>query len=148
MASKSANTTGPRDVDRYIENVGDSAMKQALTRLRGQIREVVPTAVEKISYQIPMFYYLDRGLVSIAAFKAHCTLFVQSKAITARLGRRGGLTGSPSSIHFTPDKPIPASVVKAIVRARMREVEAQKKKKVSGYGARRKQAARRKHTKP
>jgi uncharacterized protein YdhG (YjbR/CyaY superfamily) len=142
MANKGPNRTTSADVDRYIENVADPAMKQALIRLRGEIRAVVPDGVEKISYQIPMFYYLDRGLVSFAAFKAHCTLFVQSKAVTARLGRRGGLTGSPSSIHFTPDKPIPASVVKAIVRARMREVEEQRKKKVSGYSTKKKATAR------
>ena len=124
MASKSANTTGPRDVDRYIENVGDSAMKQALTRLRGQIREVLPTAVEKISYQIPMFYYQDRGLVSFAAFKAHCAFgFWKGSLLFPDGAKKGEAMGQMGRIASLEDLPPQRELLRLVKAARKLDEE-------------------------
>lgn len=110
------------DIEDYLKAVPPNE-RAALKALRAVIREAAPEATEKISYRIPMFYHCG-PLVSYAAFKGHCSFFVQStnlvKAMWPELKEYATVKGT---IHFTADEPLPNTLVKNIVKARIRENE-------------------------
>jgi len=112
----------PRDVDQYLRGL-PADFRTALTRLRRTIRAAAPKAEESISYRMPA-YKLHGPLVYFAAFTDHCSLFPASKRILmqfeAELAR---FDASGATIRFTPGKPLPAALVRRIVRARVRENE-------------------------
>jgi uncharacterized protein YdhG (YjbR/CyaY superfamily) len=110
-------------VDDYLASVpGD--VRAALLKLRKTIRAAAPKATEEISYQVPTFKH-NGGLVAYAAFPDHCSFFVMSTEVMRTLADE--LERYPvgkGSIRFPPDKPLPASLVKKLVKARVAENEA------------------------
>jgi uncharacterized protein YdhG (YjbR/CyaY superfamily) len=99
--------------------------RAALQNLRKTIKAAAPSAVEGISYGMPTFKYGGRMLVSYAAFTNHCSFFPASYAVMA--AHKNDLKGyevSKGTIRFAADKPLPASLVKKMVKARIREHEA------------------------
>ena len=98
------------------------APRAALQKLRRTIKAIAPEATEVISYGIPMFKHHGM-LVGYAAFKDHCSLFM-STAMSATL--RKGLAPyvtSKGTIRFTADKPLPATLVRRLVKARIAQNE-------------------------
>lgn len=115
-------TTPAKTVDEYLERVPDN-MRDMLEKLRQTIRKAAPKAEEVISYQIPTYKYLG-PLVHFAAFKDHCSLVVINKGILKTFEKELQLyktTGT--TIHFTADKPLPASLVQKIVKIRIKDNE-------------------------
>ena len=120
-------TAPPTTVDAYLAAVPEPA-RSTLNRVRAAILAALPAeATEGISYQIPVFKYKG-PLVWYAAFSNHCSLFPGSLAVIKAL--KNELKDFPTSkgtIHFPLDKPLPAALVKKIVRARMAEKEQKKR---------------------
>jgi len=116
-------TTVPKDVDEYLAGVKEPA-RSTLKRVRATIRSVVPPdATEVISYRIPMFRYKG-GLVSFAAFKDHCSFFPMSYAVIKAFKKElKPFPVSKGTIRFPLDKPLPAALLKKMVRARLAEKE-------------------------
>jgi uncharacterized protein YdhG (YjbR/CyaY superfamily) len=113
------------DVDAYLRSVPPDA-RTALTRLRRTIKASAPGAEETISYAMPA-YKLNGPLVYFAAFKAHCSFFPGSKSIMKRFGKElSPFDATGGTIRFSPDHPLPASLVQRIVRARVKENEARR----------------------
>jgi len=100
------------------------AQGAALGKLRKLIKEIVPAAVEGFSYGMPAFKYLGHPLVAYDAFKKHCSFFPMSPAIQASFTKElKPYNTSKGTIQFLPEKPLPASLVKRIVKARVMEIE-------------------------
>ena len=114
----------PTSVEDYLAGLSEG-MRAALERLRETIRAAAPEATETISYRMPAFKEHDRFLVWYAAFKDHYSLFPASEAAKQALGKdlKPYLSGK-GTIRFETDKPLPATLVKKIVRARLDENEA------------------------
>ncbi len=113
------------DVDAYLRNVPPDA-RAALTRLRRAIKAAAPGAEEAISYAMPA-YKLNGPLVYFAAFKEHCSFFPASKSVVKRFSRElSSFDASGGTIRFSPRRPLPASLVTRIVRARIKENEARR----------------------
>lgn len=75
--------------------------------------------MEGISYRIPVFK-LHGALVFFAAFENHCSLFVPGKELVASFSSElRGYNTSGATIHFTPDHPLPTSLIRKIVKARI-----------------------------
>ena len=130
MSPKNINTTNASDVDNYLAAVPAEA-RAALSKLRNTIRSVVPNATEVISYQVPTFKY-QGSLVAYAAFPKHCSFFVMSPAVMdAQRDELKSYDTSKGTIHFPADKPLPESLVKKIVKARIAENEARASKSKS-----------------
>jgi uncharacterized protein YdhG (YjbR/CyaY superfamily) len=103
-------------------------------------------AEEKVSWRMPAYSY-HGPLVFIAAFRNHLSLFPASHSIPklfARELKRFEVSGT--TIHFTPEHQLPASLVRRIVKARVAENVARAKSRAKGEKPRRKAAepARRK----
>jgi len=115
-------STAPKTVEEYLANVpGD--MRAALQRLRKTIREAAPDAEEVISYQIPA--YRQHGmLVYFAAFKDHGSFFVGTEARRRFAAQLKSFPGGKGTVHFTPQRPLPSTLVKRIVKARVAENKA------------------------
>lgn len=111
-------------VSAYLRAV-PSAQRAALQRLRRTIKAAAPQATEGISYGIPMFKH-HGGLVGYAAFKDHCSLFM-STSITKELKKElARYDTSKGTIRFTPGKPLPAALVRRLVKARIAQNEARR----------------------
>ena len=111
-----------KDVDAYLRAVPQDA-RVVLEKLRKTIKAAVPKAEEVISYRIPTFKY-HGPLVFFAAFKNHCSLYVVSKSIMKTFsGELKPYDTSGTTIHFSADNPLPGTLVKKIVKARMKENE-------------------------
>jgi uncharacterized protein YdhG (YjbR/CyaY superfamily) len=116
-----ASNTSVADIDEYLARV-PAEMRATLEKLRKTIKTVVPKATEAISYQLPTFKLDGRGLVAFGAFKNHCSLFPMSMAvIKAHEDDLKNYYTSKGTIRFTVDKPLPAALVKKLVKARIEE---------------------------
>lgn len=124
----SATRLKPGDVEDYFASVPEEA-RATLEKLRKTIKATVPKAVEVIWYQIPTFKLNERPLVSIAAFKNHCSLFPMSYAVlNAYKDELESYYTSKGTIRFSLDQPLPTGLVKKVVKARIEEHEARKKR--------------------
>lgn len=104
------------------------AQRTALEHLRAVIIAAAPEAEEYVGYGIPAFRQ-NGALVSFGAAKAHCAFYVQSPAVMeAHAEALRGLDTSKGTIRFTPDVPLPDELVTRLVRARIAENSARKKK--------------------
>ncbi|MDR3747476.1 MAG: DUF1801 domain-containing protein [Acidobacteriota bacterium] len=116
----------PKDVDGYLACVPQPARK-ALQNLRATIRSVVPAeTTEVISYGIPMFKYKGY-LVGYAAFSNHCSLFPMGSSVIKLFKKElEGFPTSKGTIRFTVEKPLPTSLVRKLVKARIAQNEHKK----------------------
>jgi len=112
--------TEPRTVDEYLARVGKD-QRVALQRLRGIIRKTAPQAEECISYRIPTFR-LNGALVGFGATSKHCAFYLLSSSTVGDHRRElANYDTSTGTIRFQPDEPLPAALVRKLVKARMRE---------------------------
>ncbi len=119
--------TTPRDIDDYLKAVPREA-RATLGELRKTIKAAAPKADEVISYQIPTYKY-HGPLVGFAAFKNHCGFFVMSPSVMeAYKHALEAYDTSKSTIRFPADKPLPAALIKTLIKARIEENEARRKK--------------------
>jgi uncharacterized protein YdhG (YjbR/CyaY superfamily) len=115
-----------KNVDEYLARVPEPA-RTTLNKVRAAIRAAAPKdATEAISYQIPTFKYKG-SLLAFAAFSKHCSLFPMSLAVMETFkSELKDFDTSKGTIHFPLDKPLPAGLVKRLVRARVAEKERKK----------------------
>lgn len=106
----------PSTVDEYIAQIPSEEARASLSRLRSIILSEVPKAKEVISYGIPT-YKLNKKMLSIAAFKNHCSFF-PGYTVREFADKLKGYKTSTGTIQFSPDHPLPESLVREIVRAR------------------------------
>jgi uncharacterized protein YdhG (YjbR/CyaY superfamily) len=124
---KGAPKSPPKSIDEYLARVPEPA-RSTLNKVRAAIRSAVPPETkETISYGIPAFKH-KQVLVWFAAFSKHCSLFPTASVIEAFRKDLEGFTLSKGTIQFSADKPLPAALVKKLVKARMAQVESKKRR--------------------
>jgi uncharacterized protein YdhG (YjbR/CyaY superfamily) len=129
MRKTDAKSTPVRDVDEYLAGVPQEA-RATLAKLRKTIKAAAPMAAEVISYQMPM--YKHHGMVvGFAAFKNHCSIFPGSAVMDAYKEELKRYDTSKGTIRFPASKPLPAALVKKLVKARIKENEARAARKRS-----------------
>lgn len=115
----------PKSVDEYLASVPEPA-RTTLNTIRATIRSAVPQeATEVISYRIPAFKYKGM-LVWFGAFSDHCSLFPGPGMMEAFKDELKRYSISKGTVQFPLDKPLPATLLRKIVKAR---VAANEKKK-------------------
>ena len=116
MRGKTRITT----VDEYLATLSDD-QRAALEKLRQTIRAAAPNAEECISYQLPAFR-LNGMLVAFGATANHCAFYPMSaSAVAAHKGDLKDYDTSKGTIRFQPDHPLPAALVRKLVKARIAE---------------------------
>lgn len=110
----------PQTIDEYLAALGDD-QRAALEKLRKTIRAAAPKAEECISYSIPAFR-LNGMLVGFGAAKKHCAFYLMSAATVAAFGDElKDYDTSKGTVRFQPDDPLPAALVRKLVKARVAE---------------------------
>jgi uncharacterized protein YdhG (YjbR/CyaY superfamily) len=128
MAVKKASAeSGKAEVEAYLARVPEPA-RSTLENVRATIRAAAPAeATEALSYKIPSFQYKG-ALVWYAAFKNHCSFFPMDLSLLEEFAEElKGYKTSKGTIQFPVDKPLPNSLVKKIVKARVAHNEAKAK---------------------
>jgi uncharacterized protein YdhG (YjbR/CyaY superfamily) len=123
--TKGKATKVPRTVDEYLERVPEPA-RTTLKKIRTVIRSVAPPeATEGISYGMPTFKYKGM-LASFAAFSDHCSLFPGAGPTIEFRNELKNFQTSKGTIRFAPNKPLPATLLKRLMKARIAENERKK----------------------
>jgi uncharacterized protein YdhG (YjbR/CyaY superfamily) len=124
-ARKPVANTHTNDLDEYLARVSEPA-RTALTKVRAVIRSVAPPeATEGISYGIPTFKYKGM-LAAFAAFSDHCSLFPGAGPTIEFKTEFKNFQTSKGTIRFAPDKPLPVTLLKKLIKARIAENERKK----------------------
>jgi len=98
--------------------------RAALVRLRKTIRAILPEAEECISCGIPAFRHDANVVAGFAATARGCSYFPFSGTTLATLAAElTGCGGTKSSLHFRPEQPFPAALVRKLLRARIAETK-------------------------
>lgn len=110
----------PTTHDEYLENL-PKEFRQALEKLRKTIRAAAPLAEECISYGICGFRQ-EGMLVGYGATAKHCSFFLMSNTtVAAHEDLLADYDTSKGTIRFAPDEPLPAKLVRKLVKARLAE---------------------------
>jgi len=117
------NTAIPKTVNEYLAAVPEPA-RSTLKNVRTAIRSAAPAeATEVISYGTPMFKYKGM-LMGYAAYPKHCSLFLATSSLLSMFkDELSRYQTSKGTIRFPTDQPLPASLVKKIVKARVAQNE-------------------------
>src|SRR5260370_30030388 len=111
----------PTTIDEYLASV-KGEKRAALDKLRKTIRAIVPRAEECISYRIPAFR-LDGNIVAgFAATAKGCSYFPFSGSTLRTLADEfEDYDMTKSALHFDPAEPLPATLVRKLINARIAE---------------------------
>ena len=106
-------------IDEYIQTF-PKEIQEILEKIRQTIKEAAPGAVEAISYQIPTFK-LNGNLVHFAVFRNHIGFYPASRGKEAFQKELAAFKGGKGTVQFPLDKPIPLSLIRKIVKYRIKE---------------------------
>jgi len=108
-------------IDEYLATLtGDR--RRALERLRKTIRSVIPRAEECISYRMPAFRLNGAVVAGFIATRKGCSYFPFSGTTLTTLAKDvKGYEQTKGSLHFDPKKPLPVSLVRKLIKARVAE---------------------------
>lgn len=124
---KARTTHKPETIDEYLATL-DPVKRAALQRLRKIIRAAAPKAEECISYQIPGFRVGGRLLVSFGAAANHCAFYPGAYPVAAHKDELASYDTSKGTLRFQPDRPLPAALIRKIVKARLAENAARRRR--------------------
>jgi uncharacterized protein YdhG (YjbR/CyaY superfamily) len=113
------------DIDTYLAALPDD-QRTALQALRTQLRTLLPDHAEVMSYAMPGFRQpgpKGRMVAGYAAFARHLGLYPHSGSVIPQINCTPFKT-SKSGVLFTPDRPLPATLVARIVALRQEEIAA------------------------
>ena len=102
----------PSTIDQYIKSQSEE-IQEILTRLKAEIKSILPQALEKMSWRMPTFW--DKtNIIHFAAHKNHVGVYPGDKAIEHFEDRLKDYKHSKGAIQFLYDRPIPYELIKEI----------------------------------
>lgn len=120
---RSATRSKPLTHDAYLATLPDE-QRVALQKLREAILVAAPQAEECFSYGVPAFRLNGRPLVGYAAAKKHCSFFPMSgRTIAEHMPALAKYDTSKGTIRFLANRPLPAALVRKLVKARIADHE-------------------------
>jgi len=106
-------------IDQYIDSF-PAAVKKKLKELRKAIKSAAPEATERISYNMPTFYF-NGNLVHFAAYANHIGFYPAPSGISAFQEDIKEYKHAKGSVQFPIDKPLPIELIRRIVEFRYNE---------------------------
>ena len=106
-------------IDEYITQCPEE-VRPVLEKIRAVVKEAAPQAVEKISYQMPGFYF-NGSLVWFGAHTHHIGFYPTGSGIAAFKEELSGYKVSKGAVQFPLDQPIPYDLIREIVKFRVAE---------------------------
>ena len=106
-------------IDEYLGKVTPKS-RALLQKLRKTIHSLVPEVEECISYRIPAFRYDGRIIAGFSATSTGCSYYPFSGRTLRTVAENiEGYSQTKSALHF--DKPLPTSLLRKLLKARMAE---------------------------
>lgn len=124
MKTKPKSKAKPTTIDEYLAALSDDK-RAALEGLRKIIQAAAPGAEECISYQLPAFRLDGKCFIWFGAAAKHCAIYGAVGAHADEL--KDYDTSGRGTIRFQPDKPLPATLVRKLVKARIAKNAAQER---------------------
>ncbi|MBZ5554912.1 MAG: DUF1801 domain-containing protein [Acidobacteriia bacterium] len=113
-------STKPKTIDDYLVSLSKEK-RAALENLRRAIKSAAPKAEECISYNIPAFRLAGRLLVAFGAAANHCAFYPGAFPVKAHKDELKAYDTSKGTIRFQADRPLPATLVRKLVKTRITE---------------------------
>lgn len=113
--------TLPGDVVKAFAGFPD-AQRQALVDTWGRAVSILPGAEQCIAWNMPSLRVDGELVLSMLGFQSHNSVFPGPGVIETLGEQLAEFTITKGTIHFDRDRPIKASVVKAIIAARIAEI--------------------------
>ena len=110
----------PKTIDEYLKPLS-AEKRSALQKLRKAIRAAAPKAEEVISYGVPAFRLNGRWLVAFGAATRHCAFYPGALPVRVFKKELEAYDTSKGTVRFEPRRPLPAALVRKLVKARMAE---------------------------
>lgn len=117
-----------KSIDEYI-SIFPVKTQVILEKIRETIKELVPDAEETISYQIPLLKSNGSYLIYFAGWKNHVSLYPVPRGNDSLKKELSKYKGGKGTVQFPFDKPLPISLIKKIVKYRIKENKAKINKK-------------------
>jgi uncharacterized protein YdhG (YjbR/CyaY superfamily) len=112
----------PRTIDEYLAGQ-DAESRAALQKLRRAILAAAPKAEECISYGMPAFRLNGKLIAGFRTAAKHCSFHPMSGDTVATLrAELAAYDTSPGTIRFPASAPLPATLVRKLVKARVAEL--------------------------
>lgn len=108
-----------KTIDDYLKKVTPT-QKIELERVRNIIRKNIPDVEEAISYGMPTFKYKGEYVIYFAAYKNHMSLYGSMSSVEAKLGKFK--ISKKGTLQFTENNPVPESIIKEIIRQRLKKL--------------------------
>lgn len=109
-------------IDKYLAGLHD-AERQALERIRKIVLKTYPGARESTYYGMPAFTLDGKAFVAFRAAKTHCALHPLSGTVVEALRTKlAAFETSKGTVRFTPERPLPETLVTAILKRRAQEL--------------------------
>ncbi len=121
----------PETIDEYLAPLSIEK-KAALETLRRAIKSAAPKAEECISYDIPAFRLDGRLLVAFAAAVRHCAFYPGAFPVKAHKDELKAYNTDKGTIRFPADSPLPATLVRKLVKTRIAEQAAKQRAAAGG----------------
>jgi uncharacterized protein YdhG (YjbR/CyaY superfamily) len=96
--------------------------------MRTLIKQSAPDATEKISYGMPYYAYKGR-LAYFSHWKTHVGLYIPTPVIKEHEEELAKYSTDKATVRFPLDKKLPTTLIKKLVKARLKLNEAGKGKK-------------------
>lgn len=113
----------PNPIDVYLKAIPEDK-REVMLDMRATIRAVAPDADETFIYGVPGFKLNGKSLVCFAVFKKHCGFYPLNPEIINRFARElSGYQTAKGTIRFFTDQPLPKSLIRKIVLARVKEIK-------------------------
>ena len=123
----------PKTIKDYLSTLSNDK-RAALEKLRKDIKSAVPRAQECISYQLPSFRLDGKLLASFGAWKDHCAFYPGAFPIADNKEDLKTYATSKGTIQFPPEKPLPATLVRKLIKSAIAERAAKKLRAMNKAG--------------
>jgi uncharacterized protein YdhG (YjbR/CyaY superfamily) len=138
----------PQPIDDYLAELPPK-QRLVLQRLRAAIHAAAPGAEECLSYGMPAFRLGGKLIAGFAASARHCAFHPMSGSTIGSLAKElSEYDTSKGALRFSPERGLPAALVRKLVRTRMAELAeapGRKKPTVSTASAAKGTSARQRH---
>ena len=110
----------PHTIDEYLAPLSVEK-RAALQKLRKAIKSAAPKAEECISYQIPAFRLGGRMLVAFGAAANHCAFYAGALPLKVHKAALEDYDTTKGTVRFSAEHPLPATLVRKLVKTRIAE---------------------------